>query len=111
MLEAAHDAGASRAFGIVLRLPWEVSPIFQQWLAEHLPDRAARVMARIRGSRRQGQRPALRQPHEGVGVWAELVRGFESGSGQNRERHELDDAVQAAGEQPGAGLVVLNSPF
>jgi DNA repair photolyase len=32
ILEAAAAAGASSAFAIVLRLPWEVSPLFQQWL-------------------------------------------------------------------------------
>ena len=32
ILEAAAAAGASSAFGIVLRLPWEVNPIFQRWL-------------------------------------------------------------------------------
>jgi hypothetical protein len=24
----------------VLRLPWEVNPLFQQWLQQHLPERA-----------------------------------------------------------------------
>ena len=35
----------------MLRLPWEVNPLFQQWLEQHFPDRAARVMARIREMR------------------------------------------------------------
>ena len=48
ILEAAAAAGASRAFSVVLRLPWEVNPIFQNWLNQHFPERAARVMARIR---------------------------------------------------------------
>src|SRR5438034_4138370 len=44
VLQAATDAGATSAFSIVLRLPWEVNPIFQQWLQEHFPDRAPRVI-------------------------------------------------------------------
>ena len=32
ILEAAAEAGATSAFCIVLRLPWEVNPIFQDWL-------------------------------------------------------------------------------
>src|SRR5438874_2480137 len=48
ILEAAANAGATSAFSIVLRLPWEVNPLFQQWLDQHFPDRAARVMARVR---------------------------------------------------------------
>jgi DNA repair photolyase len=37
ILEAAAEAGASRAFSVVLRLPWEVNPLFQQWLQQHFP--------------------------------------------------------------------------
>ena len=32
----------------MLRLPLEVSELFQEWLKEHFPDRAARVMGRVR---------------------------------------------------------------
>ena len=48
ILETARDAGAQAASYIVLRLPREVSGLFQDWLAEARPDRAARVMARVR---------------------------------------------------------------
>ena len=57
ILEAAAAAGATSAFGIVLRLPWEVNPIFQRWLDQHFPDRAgARHGAHPRDARRQGLR-------------------------------------------------------
>jgi DNA repair photolyase len=75
VLEAARDAGASRAFSIVLRLPWEVNPIFQRWLEEHFPDRAARVMARVRdmrGGKDNDARFGTRM--RGEGVWADLLR-------------------------------------
>jgi DNA repair photolyase len=75
ILEAARDAGASRAFSIVLRLPWEVNPLFQDWLQQHVPERAARIMARVREMRggldndaRFGSRMT------GQGVWAQLLR-------------------------------------
>lgn len=48
ILAAAKDAGAVAASWIMLRLPLEVSPLFREWLAEHYPGRAARVMARVR---------------------------------------------------------------
>lgn len=48
LLQAGKEAGAEAASWIMLRLPREVSPLFRQWLAEHYPDRAARVMARLR---------------------------------------------------------------
>ena len=75
ILEAAAEAGASSAFSIVLRLPWEVNPLFQQWLATHFPDRAKRVMARIhdmRGGRDNDARFGSRMT--GQGLWAELIR-------------------------------------
>ncbi|MDZ5459223.1 PA0069 family radical SAM protein [Azohydromonas lata] len=74
ILEAARDAGASRAFSIALRLPWEVNPLFQQWLHQHFPQRAAHVMARmreLRGGRENDSRFGHRM--RGQGVWGELL--------------------------------------
>ncbi len=48
LLKAGRDAGAVSASVIPLRLPREVAPLFQEWLAAHFPDRAKRVMARVR---------------------------------------------------------------
>ncbi|WP_146589122.1 PA0069 family radical SAM protein [Puniceibacterium confluentis] len=48
ILEAGRDAGAEAASWIMLRLPHEVSALWRDWLDEHYPDRAARVMARLR---------------------------------------------------------------
>ena len=48
ILAAGRDAGARHAGWIMLRLPREVSPLVQEWLATHYPDRAERIMARLR---------------------------------------------------------------
>ncbi|MCJ1886136.1 PA0069 family radical SAM protein [Pseudomonas sp. LA21] len=48
LLEAAHDAGAQSANYILLRLPREVGPLFEEWLAAHYPQRANHVMSLIR---------------------------------------------------------------
>ena len=48
LLAAAAEAGADVAGWIMLRLPREVSELWQEWLAEHAPHRADRVMARLR---------------------------------------------------------------
>ena len=48
ILAAARNHGATAASWVMLRLPLEVSPLFRDWLAEHYPDRAARIMARVR---------------------------------------------------------------
>ncbi|PSL19465.1 PA0069 family radical SAM protein [Shimia abyssi] len=45
---ASAEAGAQAMNWIMLRLPLEVSELFQEWLESHFPDRAARVMARVR---------------------------------------------------------------
>ena len=48
ILAAGRDAGARHASWIMLRLPREVSPLVQEWLATHYPDRAERIMSRLR---------------------------------------------------------------
>ncbi len=95
ILEAAAAAGASSAFGIVLRLPWEVNPIFQHWLDQHFPDRAARVMARVRemrGGRDYDARFGSRM--KGEGVWAQLLQQrlakAKARFSLDRERRQLD---------------------
>jgi len=95
ILEAAAEAGARAAFSIPLRLPWEVNPLFQDWLARHVPDRAARVMARLRdmrGGRDNDARFGLRM--RGEGVWAQLLaqrmRKACQRLGLSKQRLELD---------------------
>ena len=51
ILEAAMDAGATRAGYIVLRLPLEIKELFEEWLKTHRPDRAERVLSLIRQMR------------------------------------------------------------
>ena len=95
VLEAAWQAGARSAFYTVVRLPWEVAPIFKEWLELHYPQRAARIMARIhdmRGGKDYDSDFSTRM--KGSGLWADLIRQrFEKACarlGFNRERIELD---------------------
>jgi DNA repair photolyase len=75
VMEAALEAGAHSASYIVLRLPWEVSPLFQQWLQAHFPDRAQRVMNRVRDLRGGKDYDAsFGSRMKGEGVWADLIR-------------------------------------
>jgi DNA repair photolyase len=48
ILAAAREAGARSAGFVVLRLPWAVAPLFEQWLEEQFPDRKEKVLNRIR---------------------------------------------------------------
>jgi DNA repair photolyase len=75
LLQAAADAGARCAHYAIVRLPWEVNPIFQEWLQAHFPDRMQRVLNRIRdmrGGKEYDSRFGLRM--KGEGLWAELIR-------------------------------------
>ncbi|WP_070288816.1 PA0069 family radical SAM protein [Janthinobacterium sp. HH106] len=75
LLEAVRDAGAIHAHYVVLRLPWEVSPLFQQWLEAHFPERAQRVMNRVREMRGgKDYDSAFGARMRGEGVWADLIR-------------------------------------
>lgn len=51
ILEHARAAGALGASYTMLRLPLEIADLFREWLAEHYPDRAGRVMERVRDMR------------------------------------------------------------
>jgi DNA repair photolyase len=78
-----------------VRLPWEVNPLFQQWLQAHFPERADRVMARVRDLR-GGRDNDARFGHRmtGQGVWGDLIaQRFKRATerlGLARERIELD---------------------
>ncbi len=75
ILAAAREAGAVAASSIVLRLPLEVAGLWKDWLQATVPDRAAKVMARVRelhGGRDYD--PTFGRRFRGQGVWADLMR-------------------------------------
>ncbi len=95
IVKAAADAGAHSAHFIILRLPWELNEVFQQWLRAHFPLRADRVMKRIRdlrGGKDYDSRFGTRMT--GEGIWAELfAQRFHAACarhGLNRERKTFD---------------------
>ena len=74
VLEAAAGAGATMAGWIMLRLPFEVKPLFKEWLATHYPLRAEHVMSivrNVRGGREND--PNFRTRMTGGGNYADLV--------------------------------------
>lgn len=75
VLAAAREAGATRASMVLLRLPHEVSPLFQAWLQTHLPERAAHVMSLVRQARAgRDDDPVFGRRQSGTGAWAALLR-------------------------------------
>jgi DNA repair photolyase len=74
ILEMSAGAGATRAGYVLLRLPLEIRGMFEAWLAEHHPQRAARVLALVRetrGGQFYDSRFGIRQT--GTGPYAELL--------------------------------------
>ena len=79
IMTEARAAGASSAFYMMLRLPWELKDLFVDWLNVHFPDRARRVLARLGDLRGGAGAHRLNDPRyhtrmKGQGKWAELLR-------------------------------------
>ncbi len=96
VLQVCAEAGATSASYIVLRLPWEVAPLFKDWLAAHFPQRAERVMARVRDMRGgKDYDSSFGQRMKGEGAWADLLKQrFEKAVkrlGLNARRHGILD--------------------
>ena len=69
------EAGAVAASWIMLRLPHGVSTLFREWLAEHYPDRATRVMGRVRELHGgKDYDPEWGKRMTGEGLFAEMVK-------------------------------------
>jgi DNA repair photolyase len=75
ILEAAAAAGARWAGYVLLRLPYEVKDLFQEWLAAHYPDRADHVMSMLRQMRGgKDYDSSFGTRMRGTGPLAELLR-------------------------------------
>ncbi len=75
ILQASADAGAVAASSIPLRLPGEVAGQFREWVEAAFPDRAARIMGRVRELHGgKDYDPAFGTRMRGQGPWAHLLR-------------------------------------
>ncbi|PZO03956.1 MAG: radical SAM protein [Alphaproteobacteria bacterium] len=95
VLEAAAKAGATTAMYVTLRLPLEIKDLFQEWLADARPDRAARVMSLVRQTRGGKDYDAdWSQRMKGTGPVAELIatrfKAAVKRYGLDAKRHDLD---------------------
>lgn len=74
ILERAAAAGAVTAGYTLLRLPYEVKDLFEDWLREHLPLRAEHVMSLIRSTRGgKAYQSDFGQRMRGSGQYAVLI--------------------------------------
>jgi DNA repair photolyase len=75
ILAAAREMGAVSAGYTLLRLPYEIKDLFQEWLAEHAPLKAKHVLSLIRdvrGGKLNSAEFGTRQ--RGEGPYADLLR-------------------------------------
>ncbi|MDB5490667.1 MAG: repair photolyase [Micavibrio sp.] len=74
ILKAVSDAGARSAHYTMVRLPYGVKDLFQTWAHENYPDRAERILNKIR-SMRDGKLndPEFGTRMRGVGVHADQI--------------------------------------
>jgi DNA repair photolyase len=98
ILAAAAEAGARYAGMVVMRLPFAVKELFEEWLARHFPDRKEKVLNRVR-ELRDGKLndPRFGKRMSGEGIFAEqIARMFEVGcrkAGLNEETPPLSTAA------------------
>lgn len=114
LLAAAAKAGVVGAGYVVLRLPHELTEVFEHWLRAHLPLRADKVLAQLRdihGGR--GYDPTFFKRHRGQGILAELIaRRFERAREQfgltRRRRLPLRCDLFCPPRPDGGSQMVLN---
>jgi DNA repair photolyase len=97
ILEQAAHAGARAASWVMLRLASPLDQLFADWLERHFPDRAARVLGRIRecrGGRLNDTRFRIRQ--RGLGPYAEQIRNLFDVAARRRGLAEPLPALNAA---------------
>lgn len=107
VLEQATAAGARWAGYVIVRLPNEIRGLFSDWLEQHEPLKALRVMNAIRALR--GGREydsAFFRRQRGTGVFADLIRKrFEGACGRlglNKDREILNaDLFEPPGRDDG----------
>ena len=112
ILAASADAGARSGSFILLRLPHEVEPLFNEWLDNHYPLRAGKVRSlirQLRGGRLNDSRFGHRM--RGQGPWAELLKNrFQAAIRKNGLEKRLSPRLDTTGFRPpcaNAGQKVL----
>lgn len=86
ILAMAAQVGARECGYVLLRLPLEITDLFQEWLALHRPDRARRVMALVRETRGGADYDSrFARRLRGQGPYAEMIRqSFNSAAKRHR---------------------------
>jgi DNA repair photolyase len=109
IIEAAAKAHARSIHYTVLRMPWELKDMTRDWLLSHFPDRADRVLNRIRDMHGGKNADKLYDSRfgtrmKGEGVWAQLIKARVHASirrhSLNNQRLQLDCGAFVAPAKP-----------
>jgi DNA repair photolyase len=74
IMAKAAEMGALGAAYVLLRLPLEISGLFQEWLEANFPNRASRVMALVRSARGgKDYVSTFGERHRGTGMYADQI--------------------------------------
>jgi DNA repair photolyase len=112
ILEQAHQASASVAGYVLLRVPLEIKDLFREWLETHAPNRAKRVLGLLRETHGgQLYEATFGKRMRGTGEYAKLLqRRFEVAAkrlGLNERRFALDTSQFASPAQAGTQLTLF----
>src|SRR5581483_10058870 len=96
-LQSCPRLPSTRCRRFVLRLPWAVAPLFEQWLEEQFPDRRDKVLNRIRDLREgklYDSSWSIRQ--RGKGTFAEQIRAIFEVTCRRLGLNQRDDELSTA---------------
>jgi DNA repair photolyase len=102
VVEAAVEAGAEFGGYVMLRLPYAVKNLFEDWIRRHFPDRKDKVLNRIRALR-DGKLndPKFGSRMRGEGIFANQIESlFEVASRK----------AGIAGRRPGLSVAAFRVP-
>ena len=101
LLRMAREAGATRAFMTLLRLPAEVLPVFEERLQAAFPLRAAKIFNRLRQMRGgKVHDPRFGRRMEGSGEWWETVSKLFEIERRALGYNSVDEEECSAGKSP-----------
>jgi DNA repair photolyase len=109
ILEAAARAGASCAGYVMLRLPYGLGSLFDQWLTQHYPARRDKVMSRLRdmrGGEVNDSRFGTRMSGEGV-LAEQIAALFDMGCRRAGIGRRSPSLSTAAFRRPGGTQLLL----
>lgn len=104
ILKAAREAGATHASYTIVRLPYGVKELFQDWLEHHFPDRKQKVLNKIRDMRDGKLNEAeFGKRFSGEGNYARQIRDLFAVHSKRLGFNQQRTSLSTDAFRPGAG--------